>query len=111
MILSLAVEFYNKIMDAEAEGEVVDLNIQIQTAVLCGEIVDEKEIMILNMALQIKSNFFLMREMMLTNSHTIIMASIEDFDPEEMQLEEFQQEEFDDFKDGNVVMMTDFKKK
>ena len=108
---SLTVEFYDKIMNAETEGVVVDLNIQIQIAVLDQEIVDEKDIMILNMALQIKSNFFLMREMMLTSSHTIIMTSLEDFDPEDIHIEEFQQEEFDEFKDGNVVMMTDFKKK
>ena len=47
---------------------------------------------------------------MLMGGATIIMGNLEDFDPEEMQLEEFQQEEFEDFKDGNVVMMKDFKK-
>ena len=111
MELSQTVEFYNLIMCAETEGEVVDLTIKVQTAVLDGEIVDEKDIMILNMALQIKTNFFLMREIMLMGGATIIMGSLEDFDPEEMQLEEFQQEELEDFKDGNVVMMKDFKKK
>ena len=40
---SLTVEFYNKIMDSETEGEVVMYNLEIRTAVLDGEIVDEKD--------------------------------------------------------------------
>ena len=111
MEISLSLEFYNRIMEAEDECEIISLNIELQAVIMTEQITDSRDIMILNMALQIKSNFFLIKEMTLFGANTtIIMGNMEDYDPEAMQLEEYQQEEFDDFKDGNVVMMKDFKK-
>ena len=113
MKISLVTAFYGKIMCSENEGVLAGLNVEIQEMILGGELKEEKDMMILNLALQVKSNFFLMKELMMYGggTTTIIMGGVEDFDPEEMQLEEFQQEEIDDFKDGNVVLMADFKKK
>ena len=105
------MQLYTDIMLAESEMDVVRLNIEIQAHITAARISDDMEIMLLNMALQVKSNYFLMREMALNSTMTVIMGDVSEFDPEEMQLEEFRDDEFEDFKDGNVVLLADFKKK
>ena len=111
MKITPTLEYYNRIMSASDEDDIVELNMEIQTAVLTEILTDDRDIMMLNMALQIKSNYFLMKDMLLGGNTTIIVTGGEDFDPEELQLEEFKDQELEDFKDGNVVSLKDFAKK
>ena len=111
MKITPAVELYNRIMDAENEAILYTLNLEIQCAVIRKLITNEIEIMMLNLAYQLKVQNFLVKEFMLSGGgFTVIMAD-KDFDPEQMQLEEFHENELDDIKDGNVFHIKDFLKK
>lgn len=105
--------FYNKIMCAKDESDIEDLTMELQAAVITNTITDDSEIMLLNMALQIRSNYFIMKEVILGGGNTtvMIMGDVDDFDPEQMQLDDLYDKELDDFKDGNVLTMKDFGKK
>ena len=116
MKISLALKLYNKIMCSMTESDISDLDIEIQTAIVNKTITDEKDIMILNMAMQIKSNYFLMKDLLfdgMGRSTTIIISDGNgaEFDPEQMQLDAFQQEEFDEFQEKGVLFIKDFDKK
>ena len=113
MKVTPVLEFYNSIMEAKTEEDIQMLNLEIKAAIISNILTDDRDIMTLNMALQIKSNYFLMKELMLTGGGTTIMVvgNPDDFDPEQMQLDEFAEQEYEDFKDGNIVSMKDFTKK
>ena len=100
-------------MCATDEMEIHSLELEVQAAILSKVLTDEKDMMILNMALQIKSNYFLMKELIISGGGTtmIVVSSMDDFDPEEMQLEEFKEREFEEVKNGNIISMKDFTKK
>ena len=108
------LELYHRIMCAKDESEMYDLQLEVQASVMSKVFTDEKDMMILNLALQVKSNYFLMKELLMSGgigSTMIVVGNMDDFDPEEEQLKEFKEREFDDFKEGNVVLMKDFTKK
>jgi hypothetical protein len=115
MKLDITEILYNKIMCAEDESDISALNLEIQTSILTGKITESRDMMILNMAIQLKSDHFTMKELLMFGadiSASVIMEDcFEDFDPEAMQLEEMHNEEFEDFKNGNVISMKDFTKK
>ena len=111
MEVSEAVSYYNKVMCAENEGELVGLTIEIQCAVINKVINDEMEMMMLNLAIQVKKQTFLMTEMLMSNNLAAMFAN-EDFDPEAAQLEQFHEEEFEEFKNNEgVLTMSDFTKR
>ena len=66
MDMTPLLEYYNRIICTKDEAEIHELNIEIQSAIMANIITDSSEIMLLNMALQIKSNFFLMKELMMS---------------------------------------------
>ena len=76
------LEYYNRIMSASDEEEIVGLNLEIQSAVLTEILTDDRDIMLLNMALQIKSNYFLTKDMLFGGTTMIVMGDVSDFDPE-----------------------------
>ncbi len=116
---SLMIGFYNKIMKAKDQDEIDDIEMELELAILSKQITDSKDMMILNLALQVRGNFFTRKEIATNGGGTTIMmvgdadmfGDFGDFDPEEAQLEEFKQQEFEEVKDGNVVSMKDFTKK
>lgn len=110
MELTDATEYYHRIMSSESEEELVTISLEVQSSIIQKTITDEMEMMMLSMAIQLRKNMFIMAEMMMTNTLTTMMSQ-DDFDPEQAQLEQFHQEEFEDFKDGNVLPMKDFTKK
>jgi len=106
--------FYNQVMFAEDEDVLTEINAEIQSAVGTGELSDNKDIMILDLAVQNRTNYFMiMKTAEIARGETTIMfmGNPEDFDPEQLQLDELQEKELEDFKDGNVVSMKDFGKK
>lgn len=115
MKITPVLELYNKIMYAMTESEISDLEMEIQYAVLNESINDDKDIMILNMALQIKSNYFIMKSMLFEGmgGTTVIFSdgNGEDFDPEQIQLDMFQQEEYEELQEKGVLFIKDFDKK
>jgi hypothetical protein len=109
MEITNTVEFYNKIINAESDSVLGDLLIQIQDSVLRKEITDEKDMMILNLAIQVKRSEFVINELIVSSVMDAIIE--EDFDLEQAQLEQFQKEEYDEVEKGNVFTMKDFNKK
>jgi hypothetical protein len=116
--------FYEKIVNAPDREALDDINADIQTAILNDTITCNTEIMLLNVAIQSKVNFFIIDD--LSNRPQIVTMTmgeapddLEEFfsfltgdsDPEEMQLKKFWEEECEDFKDGNVVPLSDYKGK
>ena len=110
MEISDTVKYYNRIMCAETEGELMSLTLEIQCAILHKKLDNEQDMIILNLALQLKKQQFIISELMLTSSMAVIFSQ-DDFDPEAAQLEQFQKDEFEDFKDGKVLTMKDFIKR
>lgn len=102
-------ELYNKIMLAASECDIYDLTKEVQFFIESKILTEERDILLLNLALQVKSNYVLMKEVMMGTS-IIVVGNSEDFDPEQMQLDEFHEQEFEDFKDGNVILMENFNK-
>ena len=41
----------------------------------------------------------------------MVVRNHEDYGPQQMQLDEFAEQEYEEFKDGNIVSMKDFTKK
>lgn len=116
MKVTPTLELYNKIMHSMTQGEISDLEMEVQCAVINDIITDDKDIMILNMAMQIKSNYFLMKDLLfdgMGKSSTIIImdGNEEEFDPEQIQLDLFKQEEFDELQEKGVLFIKDFDKK
>jgi len=107
------LEFYDRIINAETPEDIYELSMEVKSASLSKILTDDRDIMLLNMALQIKSNFFLMKELANEDRGTtvVIMGNPEDYDPEQVQLDEFKDQEYEDFKGGNIVSMKDFTKK
>lgn len=115
MEMDITEILYNKIMNVEDEADVDEVNAEIQASIMTGEITDSRDMMILNMALQMKSDHFVIKELLMFGANisaSVIMDdSFEDYDPEAMQLEEMHNEEYEDFKNGNVLSIKDFTKK
>lgn len=106
--------FYNKIMYCENEKDLDEIETEVKEAILNKEIIDNKDIVILNLAIQVKNNYFLTNALSELTGNTIIMimgSGSEIFDPEEMHLNEFKKQEFEEFKDGNVISINSFNKK
>ena len=116
--------FYEKIVNSSDKQTLDDINADIQTAILNDTITCNTEIMLLNVAIQSRVNFFTIEE--LSSRPQIVSMTmgeapnafdeffsnlLGDCDPEEMQLKQFWDEEVEDFKDGNVVPLSDYKGK
>ena len=108
--LTLALVLYNKIMFAENEDQLVDLTGEVQRSILKRKL-DDIESMMLNLALQVKANYFLIKtqELLSQEGMTVIFAGASDmFDPEEEQLKEMLEEELDEVKSGKILSIVDF---
>lgn len=106
--------YYSQIMDTETRDQVMDLEAAVSSAVLTREITDEREISILKLALMVRSQQLLLDEIMehgLGGTTIMIVGDPDMYDPEQMQLDQLREHEAEDFKDGNVVPFSDFKKK
>lgn len=106
------LEYYSQIMSTETSTSLHQAELDVQSAVLGKILTDDIEIMMLNLAIKFKRNSFLIDELLETAGGTtvVVIGNPDDFDPEQMQLDEFHEEEYEDFKDGNVVSIRDFKK-
>ena len=71
----LVLSFYNKILIAKEDDEVYILEVEVQEAILNDEIKNEKDIMLLNMAIQIKHNYFAINALMVMNGLNVLMES------------------------------------
>lgn len=115
------LELYGKIIIAENEGVLKDLEIELQNMVLSKLLTDDRDIMTLNLALKMKEYEFKIYELekkelgttviVVGNPDEFMSEFGSDFDAEQEQLDSFQQEELEDFKDGNVVSFKNFLKK
>lgn len=106
------LEFYDKIMNSTDLGQISKIISDMRNCILANIISGDMEIMMLGIAVQMKVNQFRIDETLaLPPNQTIIITGGEDnYDPEEMQLEQFKESEFQDFVDGNVLPMKDFGK-
>ena len=112
MEMTVTVDYYHNIINSNSKEELEELNDRIQSDILGGKITDSMEMMILNLAIQTRTNFLFSQELSITGGNTTIMIVDKDsFDPEQMQLDELKEEELEDVKNGNVVTMKDFKRK
>ena len=109
MEISNTVKYYNKIMESKTERELVELTVEIHCSVIKGEISNEIEMMLLNIAIQLQQSSFVIAELRMSTAMAALLAQ-PDFDPEKKQLEQFQAEELEDFKEGEVLTMKDFTK-
>ena len=111
--ISTTLEFYDKIMHVNDEKQIINLTFEIKKAVINKKITNEIEIMMLNLALQIKTNNFSIEslEEIVSAPQTTIIITGEDnyYDPEEHQLNSFREEEIEYFKKGNVFPIKEIK--
>lgn len=99
-------------MDIENEEDVRLIADEMKTAVANKQITDQKDMILLNLALQVKTNYFLITNLISAGFGESLMVMMGgDYDPEEEHLKQLYEEELDDVKDGNVVRMDIFKGK
>lgn len=125
MDIDVTLEFYDRIMNSSNKATIGDLEIELKKAILGKEITDTKDIMLLNLALKTKQNEYKIEELFEVPAQSmIVMDDIDQVneimnalfgeqvhDHEQAQLDEMLQEELDDFKDGNVVSIGNFKQR
>lgn len=126
MEITPTLEFYDRIAHAGSIEEAEEIRLELKRVIINNEIESQTEIMLLSLAIDIKVNSYRLEELEeeLTNpmnGATIIVGGNEMLDQlmdqlegtgvdrEAEQLEEFYQEEVEDFENGNVVSMREFK--
>lgn len=102
--------FFNKVNEAQDIPELEQIAREVQSAVLSKILTDNKDIMILNLAIRMQTNSFLIIEEQSKEPNTkiVVIGNIDDFDPEEMQLKEMMDEERADLQ-GNVRLVEELK--
>lgn len=113
MDINPMLKYYDMIVHAESQEEIHELEMLVKAAVLNNELIDDKDITIINLTLNVKMLQFMFEELATaTREPTIIVMGGDDWeDPEEAQLAMFHEQEYEEFKDGNVVPIKDFTKK
>lgn len=114
MDITPLVEFYDRITNSVHRDEIDELETEVRIAVLNKDITDEKDIMILNLALNLKSLHFLLKETLLEirdYTESQVGWDMGGVDPEEAQLKEFHDREIDELTEGNVISINHIIKK
>lgn len=104
--------FYNQIINASDKDDLNDIDVEVKTSVLNGTLTDDRDIMILNLAIRLRHTEFTIEDIEAEGRTTIIvMGGADDVDIEELQLNQLMKDELDELEEGNVVSMKNFKKK
>ena len=132
------LEFYDQVMHTKTRIGLEDIELEIKKAVLGRILEDDRDIMTLNLAIQLRYTQFDLQDIKNQSpAPTVIVAGspedilseilndlfeddelppvipepFDDFDPEQAQLDKFHDDELDEIKNGNVIPMKGFGKK
>lgn len=134
MTITPMLEFYDKVMHISTEAGLTEVETKIKEAVLNRTLTDDRDIMTLNLAIQLRYQHFILADLIEQVSNqkatTIIFGDPESLfgehydellepelppmipdDVEQDQLDSFQDEELDQIRNGNVLPMKGFGKK